>query len=66
MIAEWELLACAQAVVRQHGDGAKQHAAERIASLRADHDDTGAAVWTAIRARIDELVVRSPSSEAIH
>lgn len=55
MITDWELWACANEAIRQHGGGALAHADERMAALLAAGDEAGALTWTAIRERIERL-----------
>ena len=54
-IAEWEILACALAVVRQHGDNSALQVAERIGTLAVAGDMQGVEVWKALAARMDSL-----------
>ena len=55
MITEWELWACAQQVLTQHGDRAVEHVAERVAYLAIAGDMDGVATWRRIAERIDQL-----------
>ena len=55
MISEWEQWAVANRIVQEHGDGAADHAAERIVALEAKADDAGAATWGLVLLRIAEL-----------
>ena len=57
MITDWELWACAQQVLTQHGDQAVDHVAERVAYLALAGDMDGVATWRAIADRIDQLTV---------
>ena len=50
--------ACALEVERQHGDRAAAFVAERIGVLTLQGDAAGIDMWTAIAARLDQLVVR--------
>lgn len=55
MIPEWELWACANALMRQYGEDAAIHAAMRADALFEAGDDDGAATMRAIVRRIDQL-----------
>lgn len=63
-LGEWELWACAQKVIDDHGVGAVAHAERRMLELLAAGDEAGALTWTAIAMRIEELESRKPSSAA--
>jgi hypothetical protein len=54
-ISDWELWACAQAVLKQHGARAADHAAERIAALETAGDEAGVRTWRGIATRIEQL-----------
>jgi hypothetical protein len=54
-LPDWELWACAHTVVRQHGEKALLHVAERIGALALAGDEKGVATWKAIAQRIDRL-----------
>lgn len=58
-ITDWELWACANEVIRQHGDKAVDHAAVRAVELEAAGDSSGQRIWLAILYRIDQ-----PQSQA--
>ena len=45
MITDWELWACAQQVLTQHGDEAVGYVAERVAYLAIAGDMEGVATW---------------------
>lgn len=55
MISEWELWACANELLRQHGAKAASHAAERCAVLKAAGNRDGHRIWVAIGQRLEEL-----------
>jgi hypothetical protein len=55
MMVEWELWACANAVLQQHGDGAPVHVAERIGALALAGDMAGVETWKQIAARVQRL-----------
>lgn len=55
MIEERELWACAQQVLRQHGEGVDRFIAERVASLAHSGDRAGVGTWVAIADRVDKL-----------
>jgi hypothetical protein len=52
----WELWACAQQVIKQHGANAPLHVATRIAELATDQDAEGVKTWQAIAERVDQLM----------
>lgn len=54
-LSDWELWACANEVLRQHGDEAPLHVAERIGALALAGDAAGVETWKAIAARVDQL-----------
>lgn len=54
--SEWELWACAQEAVRQHGLDAPIFAAMRADDLMDKGDLDGAATWRLIMRRADELI----------
>ena len=54
-ISDWELWACANEVIRQHGEDAAIHAAMKADELLFDGDAPGAAVWRQIVRRINDL-----------
>ena len=55
-ISEWELWACAQQVIKQHGAKAPVHVATRIGELTAAGDLEGTQTWRAIAGRVDQLM----------
>lgn len=58
-MTEWELWACANEVLRQHGDDAAFVAAQRADQLLGESDHDGALTWRAILRRINELQART-------
>jgi hypothetical protein len=54
-VSEWELWACAQETIRQHGEKAAGHATARIETLEAQGATRGAVTWRLIRDRIAQL-----------
>ncbi|HTU12421.1 MAG TPA: hypothetical protein VMG08_16135 [Allosphingosinicella sp.] len=54
-ISEWELWACAQEMIRQHGPDAAIHAAMKANFLLFDGDREGASTWCRIVQRINQL-----------
>jgi hypothetical protein len=54
-ITEWELWACARALVGQYGAGAAIYAAMRADALLFDGEREDAAIWCRIATRIDQL-----------
>ncbi|MGC4252417.1 MAG: hypothetical protein QM605_13405 [Sphingobium sp.] len=55
-LSDWELWACAQQVIKQHGTKAPAHVARRIGELATEGDMEGVKAWKAIAARIDQLM----------
>ena len=60
-IAEWELWACAHALIRQHGNEAPAIAMRRAAELEREGAHRGAVTWRLIAHRVNELL-SSPDS----
>lgn len=56
MLTEWELWACAEEAIRQHGSDAPVFAAVRADKLMEKGDQDGARTWRLIVKRIDELL----------
>ena len=54
-ISDKELWACAAQVLKQYGDDAHRHIAERIGALALEGDMDGVEVWKAIAYRFDQL-----------
>lgn len=55
MLSDWELWACANHVLRTHGDKAPLHVAEQIGALTLANDQAGIRAWQAIAERIVQL-----------
>ncbi len=60
VIEDWEIWACAHQVMRQHGDVAWFHAAQRADELLAANDQEGHRTWVRILKRIEDLEKREP------
>ncbi len=56
MLSDWELWACANQVLKTHGDDAPLHVAEQIGALALARDEAGIATWKAIAKRVAELM----------
>jgi hypothetical protein len=56
VIPEWELWACAHAMVKRHGERAVEEAGKRIEELERDRDVDGVRAWRLIAARVDRLL----------
>ncbi len=56
MLSEWEMWACAQEMLRQHGLDAPIHAAMKADALLERGDRHGAAIWRLIVHRTVELL----------
>lgn len=65
MIDEREVWACAAHVLRQYGDAASCHAAQRAEELIAASDIEGQRTWLRILARINELERMEPDKGGI-
>ncbi|WP_226019216.1 hypothetical protein [Novosphingobium sp. FKTRR1] len=65
MLSDWELLACANEVLKAHGDGAALFVAEQIGALVLAGDQNSITIWQAIARRITELsnVQGSPTKQ---
>ena len=55
MISDWELWACAQQVMKQHGRAAPVFVAERIGALALAGDADGVTTWKEVACRIENL-----------
>lgn len=55
MLSDWELLACANEVLKAHGDGAALFVAEQIGARVLAGDENDITTWQAIARRITEL-----------
>ncbi|OYW84094.1 MAG: hypothetical protein B7Z20_11510 [Sphingobium sp. 32-64-5] len=55
-LSDWELWACAQQVIKLHGDRAPVAVAERIGALAEAGDGEGVEAWKAIAERVDQLM----------
>jgi hypothetical protein len=54
-LSDWELWACANTVLKTHGDKAASHVAEQIGALALKNDEAGIRTWQEIAKRIVEL-----------
>lgn len=55
MVDDWELWACALAVLRDHGKDARRHVARRISRLADAGDVAGSDTWRLIGNRVLRL-----------
>ncbi|WP_416222350.1 DUF6961 family protein [Sphingosinicella sp. LY1275] len=55
MLSDWELWACANEAIVQHGDRAAFIAAVRVAELSHEGDLSGAEAWRGIASRVEAL-----------
>lgn len=55
-LPDWELQAVAVSVLRQHGDQAPLHVAERIGSCAEADDAQGVATWKAVAFRMNAIL----------
>ena len=58
ILSDWELWACANETIRQHGFDAPIHAAMRADELLERGDLDGARAWRLIVHRINELIAK--------
>lgn len=63
MIDEWEVWACANMLLKQHGADAHHIALERAQALGARGERGGEHVFRRIADRIEQLVVLDPTGE---
>jgi len=54
-LTEWELWACAQKLLKDHGKHAGAVVAEKIGRMAVQGDDEGLATWQAIASRVAQL-----------
>lgn len=54
-LSEWELWACANQVIKTHGDHAPRHVAEQIGALVLKGEKEGIKTWQEIARRIAKL-----------
>ncbi len=67
MISDWELWACANLIIKQHGDQAELQAGIRADALLDKGDLEGQRVWLRILDRIRELRRLEPAeAERVH
>lgn len=59
-LTDWELWACAQQVIKEHGAEAPLQVAIRIAEFATDQDAGGVQTWQAIAAKVDQLIDYRP------
>lgn len=64
-VSEWEVWACANTLVRQHGENARFHAAQRADKLLERGDIAGQQTFLRILRRIEALADTVPTG-AIH
>jgi hypothetical protein len=62
ILTEWELWACADEAIRQHGLDAPIFAAMRADKLLEEGEIDGAANWRLIVTRINQLLARPPGA----
>ena len=66
MPGDKELRACANQVLKMHGDNAPCHVAERIGELALKGGAEGVAAWKGIARRLAELTGLAPESTKAH
>ena len=64
MIGDWEILACANTLLRYHGEQAQAIVSERIADLTAQGDHAGARTFCRIQEQMLALGQHTPA--AVH
>lgn len=62
MITERELWACANEVLKQHGDKAPAFVASRIGTLALAGDNEGVQTWKRIGSKMDQLLSNAAST----
>jgi hypothetical protein len=55
-LTDWEIWACAQQMIKEHGAKAPLQVALRIAELATGGDADGVQTWQAIAERVDQLM----------
>ena len=55
-MTDWEIWACAQQVIKQHGAKAPVQVAAMIGEMAAAGDFDGVQTWQAIAAKVDQLM----------
>ncbi len=65
-ISDWELWACAQAMVRQHGVDAPSFVERRLAALAEAEDEQGIWTWFAIDERVKQLLDTAGGGQTRH
>jgi hypothetical protein len=66
MIDEREIWACANEILRQFGDAAAFHSAQRAEALLASGDLGGQRTWLRILARVNDLKAAPPPSSQLN
>lgn len=66
MIAEKEIWACAATIIKQYGDAAGFHAAQRADELIAQSDIEGQRTWLRILERVNQLEEMQPPTGALN
>lgn len=66
MLSDWELWACANQVLKMHGEDAPRHVAERIGALALEGDAEGVATWKAIARRLSQLAGLTAEPDGRH
>lgn len=57
-LTDWELWACANEALEQHGLAVHRHIAKRIEALTNKADAAGVLTWKAIASRVKQLVAK--------
>jgi len=65
-LSDWELWACANTVLKTHGDKAALHVAEQIGALSLKDDEEGIRTWQEIAKRIEQLQVGADAPGTRH
>ena len=56
LLEDWELWACAEQLLKEHGGRAPLHAEARIRDRKGAGDRAGVETWKAIASRVDQLM----------
>lgn len=65
-ISDWELWACAQEVLTQHGADAHAFVERRLSELAEAGDEAGVWTWFAIDERLKKLVDEEGRGRTLH
>ena len=64
-LSAWEIWACANTVLKIHGNKAPLHVAEQIGALALKGDQEGIHTWQEIAVRIDVLIAQPSATDQL-